>query len=177
MRRGEQTIVRVAPLAAADIDRLIELATEIWRAHYTDIIGAAQIEYMLAQRYTPEILRTELGRGNLWWDQLLVNDTMSAFASYFLTVNPGEMKLDKLYVRQSHQRQGYAGMLLDRALGVARAFGCGELTLAVNKRNVKAIAAYEKYGFRITDEVVKDIGGGFVMDDYVMVKAVLPDEN
>jgi ribosomal protein S18 acetylase RimI-like enzyme len=42
----------------------------------------------------------------------------------------------------------------------------------VNKRNRNAIAAYEKYGFRIVDSVVKDIGGGFVMDDYIMSKDV-----
>jgi hypothetical protein len=40
--------------------------------------------------------------------------------------------------------------------------------LAVNKRNENAIAAYAKHGFAIVESVVKDIGGGFVMDDYVM---------
>jgi len=40
--------------------------------------------------------------------------------------------------------------------------------LAVNKRNASAIAAYRKYGFRIVDAIVKEIGGGFVMDDYIM---------
>jgi diamine N-acetyltransferase len=44
--------------------------------------------------------------------------------------------------------------------------------LAVNKANAKAIAAYKKYGFRIRDSVVQPIGGGFVMDDYFMVKDV-----
>ena len=40
--------------------------------------------------------------------------------------------------------------------------------LAVNKRNAAAIAAYRKHGFEIVEAVVKDIGGGFVMDDYIM---------
>jgi diamine N-acetyltransferase len=44
--------------------------------------------------------------------------------------------------------------------------------LAVNKRNVNAINAYLKHGFRIAEAVVKEIGGGFVMDDYVMEKVV-----
>jgi ribosomal protein S18 acetylase RimI-like enzyme len=100
---------------------------------------------------------------------------MCGFASYFLTGNPGEMKLDKLYVHPLHQRKGYGGMLLGQAVGAARAHGCRFLTLAVNKQNRKAIAAYEKFGFKNTDSVIKDIGGGFVMDDYIMVKRVLPD--
>jgi ribosomal protein S18 acetylase RimI-like enzyme len=44
--------------------------------------------------------------------------------------------------------------------------------LAVNKHNAQAIAAYRKNGFRVADAVVKDIGGGFVMDDYIMELAV-----
>ena len=173
-RRETKTIARarIAPLAVADVERLAALAAEIWRNHYAGIISAAQIEYMLKQRYDPPVIRTELERGGLWWDQLLVDDEMTGFASYFLTGNAGEMKLDKLYVHHAHQRQGYAGMLLDRAVTIARAYGCEKLTLAVNKHNRNAIAAYEKHGFRIIESVVKDIGGGFVMDDHVMVKDI-----
>ena len=164
--------VRIAALTAADVDRLCALAAEIWHAHYPAIISVAQIEYMLAQRYAPGVVGAELQRGDIWWDQLLVDNRMRGFSSYGLTANAGEMKLDKLYVHQDHQRQGYGGMLLDRAVTIARAYGCGTLALAVNKHNRNAIGAYEKNGFRITDSVVKDIGGGFVMDDYVMARNV-----
>ena len=172
MKGQAKALIRIAPIAAADVERLVALAGEIWRRHYADIISAAQIEYMLKQRYTARILREELESTGLWWDQLLVDDRMTGFASYFLTGNTGEMKLDKLYVHHDHQRRGYGGMLLDRILSIARAYGCMTLMLAVNKGNRSAIAAYERYGFRITESTVKDIGGGFVMDDYVMVKDV-----
>ena len=172
MKAEAEFPVRIAPLALADVDRLCALAAQIWRAHYPAIISAAQIEYMLAERYAPGVVRAELQRGDLWWDQLLVANRMTGFASYFLTAKPGEMKLDKLYVHPDHQRKGYGGMLLDRAVTIARAYGCATLVLAVNKLNRNAIAAYEKYGFQIADAVVKDIGGGFVMDDHIMVKNV-----
>ena len=171
--RGEvKTNVRIAPVREADIDRLVALAAEIWRAHYPAIISVAQIEYMLGQRYQPAVVRAELKRRDLWWDQLLVANRMCGFASYFVTANVGEMKLDKLYVHPDYQRQGYGGMLLDRAVTIARAYGCATLMLAVNKRNRSAIAAYEKNGFRVGESVVKDIGDGFVMDDYIMVRNV-----
>ncbi|MEO8488040.1 MAG: hypothetical protein ABI585_17060, partial [Betaproteobacteria bacterium] len=44
------------------------------------------------------------------------------------------------------------------------------LVLNVNKRNAKAIAAYRACGLATREDVVVDIGGGFVMDDYVMAK-------
>ena len=142
MRGKALPAVRIAPLAIADVDRLCALAAEIWRAHYSAIISVAQIEYMLAQRYNPAVVRDELQRGDLWWDQLRVDDRMTGFASYFMTRNPGEMKLDKLYVHPDHQRKGYGGMLLDRAVTIARAYGCQTLVLAVNKLNRNAMAAY-----------------------------------
>ena len=160
--------VRITALTVADIDAVCALAAEIWRAHYPAIISAAQIEYMLAQRYNPAIVREELARGDLWWDKLLVNGRMVGFASYFLLRDTGAMKLDKLYVHPSHQRNGYGRMLVDRAVTMARACGCDALVLAVNKRNESALAAYTRHGFAIVESVVKDIGGGFVMDDYVM---------
>ena len=162
----------VKRVAREDVAAISALAREIWYAHYTAIISKAQIEYMLVQRYDPEIIRAELERRDVWWDKLLVEGRMAGFASCFLTGNAGEMKLDKLYVHQDYQRKGGGGMLLDRVLGIARAYGCATLMLAVNKHNATAIAAYRKYGFRIAESVVKDIGGGFVMDDYIMVKDV-----
>lgn len=172
MRSQTPPTVRITALTEADVDSLCALAGEIWRHHYADIIGAAQIEYMLDQRYSPAVVRAELLRGDLWWDRLLVDSKMTGFASYFLTGKAGEMKLDKLYVHQDRQRRGYGRMLLDRAITIARAYGCESIVLAVNKNNRNALAAYAKYGFRVAESAVKDIGGGFVMDDYILRKDV-----
>jgi len=164
--------IRIQRLAADDIERLRALAREIWYDHYLGMITASQIEYMLSQRYEPALVRAELTRDDLWWDKLLAGGEMVAFSSYFLTGEPGEMKLDKLYVRTACQRRGYGGMLIAHALRTACGRGCNRLTLAVNKNNRSAIDAYLKHGFHIASAVVKDIGGGFIMDDYIMEKAV-----
>jgi ribosomal protein S18 acetylase RimI-like enzyme len=166
--------VSIEPLTEADVDELIALARGIWYSHYPAIITEAQIEYMLAQRYDPQIVRGELACGDVWWDKLLVDGEMVGFASYLLTGAPGEMKLDKLYVHPSWQRRGYGAKMIAHACGVARSRCCTRLVLAVNKNNRSAIAAYLKHGFRVADAVVKDIGDGFVMDDYVMEKAIEP---
>ena len=162
----------ILPVEPRDVEFIAGLAREIWRRHYADIISAAQIEYMLNQRYEPRMIRAELRCHDLWWDKLLVGEVIIGFASYFLTEQPGEMKLDKLYVHQDFQRKGYGGMLIAHACARARVRGCARLMLAVNKNNRIAISAYRKHGFRVSTGVVKDIGGGFVMDDYIMVKAL-----
>jgi ribosomal protein S18 acetylase RimI-like enzyme len=55
--------------------------------------------------------------------------------------------------------------LLGRVVERARAAGAATLILNVNRRNVQAIRAYERYGLAIREAVVVDIGNGFVMDD------------
>ena len=164
--------VRIMPMRMEDVERVAALAGEIWRAHYPGIIAQAQIDYMLAQRYNPEVMRAELARDGIWWDLACVGNDPIAFASYFLTDVAGEMKLDKIYVQQRYQRAGLGGLLIEHACRTARGRGCWRLVLAVNRHNVNAIGAYRKHGFAIEGSVVKDIGGGFVMDDYLMVRTL-----
>jgi len=160
----------IAPLAEDEVDALCALAAEIWRRHYPPIIGAAQTEYMLAQRYAPQTVRAELARGGVWWDTLAEDGTIVAFASSFAEEGGRAMKIDKLYVHPERQRVGYGGALIEHTCERAGRLGCKRVLLAVNKRNATAIAAYRKHGFEIAESLVKDIGGGFVMDDYVMEK-------
>ena len=167
-----EPVAQILPVVADDAETIAALAGVIWRAHYADIISAAQIEYMLSQRYDPALIRAELARGDIAWDKLVVDGVLAGYASYFSKAHDGEMNLDKLYVHQDYQRRGYGGQLIERAVAAARAAGCKALVLAVNKANAKAIGAYKNYGFRIRESVVQQIGGGFVMDDYFMVKDV-----
>ncbi len=164
--------VEIRALHESEISALCALAREIWRAHYPGIISVAQIEYMLEERYNEPVIRAELARKDLWWDVLIADNAMTGYASYFLTGYPAELKLDKLYLHPCAHRQRYGGMLVDHVLSFMAGVGCTRLTLAVNRRNQSAIDAYLKYGFSITATSVREIGEGFVMDDYIMVKEI-----
>lgn len=50
---------------------------------------------------------------------------------------------------------------------MAENLNCKKIYLTVNKTNIKAIRVYERFGFEKTDQVVFDIGNGYVMDDYI----------
>ena len=47
----------ITPLSEADIGPVCALAREIWVQHYPGIITVRQIEYMLEQRYSPDVIR------------------------------------------------------------------------------------------------------------------------
>ncbi len=165
--------IAIAPLGDGEVEAVCALAGVVWRHHYPAIIGTAQIEYMLAQRYAPALVREELARGDIWWDVLAEDGTMVAFACSMAGAD-AEVKLDKLYVHPTRQRRGYGGALIEHAVRRAQALGFRKMILAVNKRNTTAIAAYVKDGFEIREALVKDIGGGFVMDDYIMERKLCP---
>ena len=160
--------LRIAPLAEGEIATVIDLAGVIWRHHYPGIVSMEQIDYMLAQRYTPVLMRAQMQSGNAWWDKAVLDGRIMGFAQYEQCER--SMKLDKLYVHQDYQRQGYGGRMLAHVEEEARRRGLSAVRLNVSKHNLKSIAAYRKSAYAVVDTVVADIGRGFVMDDYVMEK-------
>ncbi len=157
-----------APLRDDEAEALAALARQIWYGHYPGLISEAQIEYMLAQRYHPPYIRQTLARGDRW-DVVRAGGELVAFAHSY-PLEGGAVKLDKLYVHPEWQRHGIGGLLVDKVSERARLHGRSHLVVRVNRGNAQAIAAYRKYGFVAVRELVEDIGEGFVMDDYVMVK-------
>ena len=90
------------------------------------------------------------------------------FSCCLLTLTPGELKIDKLYIHREHQRKGYGALLMADAIEIMRENNLQSLILTVNKQNQTAILAYQQYGFEIMEDSVVDIGGGFTMNDYLM---------
>jgi diamine N-acetyltransferase len=164
--------VRILPLREEDVPALVRLARDIWYAHFPSIITVEQIEYMLDQRYRPEVIRSQLASGTAWWDKLLLDGAMVAFTSYELGEDSDAMKLDKLYVRYDLRRRGYGSLLMHHVEERARAHGRTRLYLQVNRNNGSAIDAYLRHGFSVSEAARFDIGRGFIMDDYVMSKAL-----
>jgi len=167
------TDLLIAPLADSDVPALVALARDTWRRHYPSIISEAQIEYMLAQRYDEAAIRAQIGLPDTWWDVMKQDGALAGFAQYERS-GADAIKLDKIYVGYDRRGQGLGSLLLQHVESEARAKGARRLYLQVNKNNVSAIGAYRRNGFEVAREVVVDIGGGFVMDDYVMEKALAP---
>ena len=149
---------------------LAELAGVIWRQHYPGIISSAQIDYMLARMYALDVLKEEIRAKGIRFVRLLVDNELAGFASLGPGLAQGEMQLHKCYLLPKLHGRGYGSLLLRHCEREAVRVGARRLVLTVNKHNVNAIAAYQRNGFKKLDAVVVDIGGGFVMDDFVMAK-------
>jgi diamine N-acetyltransferase len=161
---------QITRAAEVDLPAVSRLAGVIWRACYPGIITHDQIDYMLARMYALDVLRDEIRNCGIHYDLLLVDGSPAGFASHGPTSEPGVMKLHKLYLLPELHSRGLGSRLLQHVVREVRAAAGRRLVLCVNKRNARAIAAYQRNGFTIVESVVTDIGSGFVMDDYVMAR-------
>lgn len=147
-----------------------ELAYIIWNEHYPAIIGQAQVDYMLARGYTSAELAAEQTQGSRF---LLARSAAGAaigFAAWTPDATASDTSwLDKLYVLQAARQGGVARALIEH---IDNTIPDGWLKLRVNRHNSQSIAAYERLGFCIAATDIKNIGDGFVMDDYIMQRPV-----
>jgi len=161
-------VLSILPANADDIPVLRDLARRIWHEHYPGIITRDQIDYMLAGMYDARTLHRELAEGVAWF---LVRHGLEPVGFMAFAFDPVslQVKLHKLYLLPRLHGQGLGRQMLEHVRAQAVFRGAGDIRLQVNKQNTRAIRAYERAGFRIREGVVADIGGGFVMDDFVMV--------
>ena len=83
----------------------------------------------------------------------------------------GKLFLSKLYLRREARGQGLSRGITAFLEGFAAAGGLSAVWLTVNRQN-PSVEIYKKLGFAVIREQVADIGGGYVMDDYIMEKAL-----
>jgi ribosomal protein S18 acetylase RimI-like enzyme len=155
-----------------DISTIRNLAQLIWPEAYGEIISKEQITYMLDLMYSEASLKGQMEKGHQFI--LAVSENLPiGFAAFSKKSDeePQTFRLHKLYVLPRQHAQGVGSTLLTNLIAESKAAGANLLELNVNKFNI-AKQFYDKKGFTILREEVLDIGAGYAMDDYVMVKAI-----
>lgn len=155
-----------------DIAAIQGISEKTWPISYSGIITPEQIRYMLDRMYSISAIERAIGDPNqAFW---LAEKDGQAVGFCGIEHHYPEAhftRIHKLYVLPDIHGMGIGRILLEQAEKEALLHGTTQLHLNVNKRN-KAVDFYRKQGFSIAYEEVLDIGNGFVMDDYVMTKAL-----
>jgi len=152
----------------ADIPAIQSLAHRVWHAHYPSVVSVAQIEYMLEMMYSDHSLAKQLQEEKHSF--LLAEETgaLLGFASY--EEEAQKLKIHKLYVDQQRKGQGIGKALIEGCIHTAPQ--AKDVTLNVNRMNISAINFYFRNGFSIQSCADRDIGNGFVMNDFVMIRVL-----
>lgn len=150
----------------ADMTALSELARQIWCKWYITIITQAQIDYMLERSYAPENLKKQMLEGNYKFYLAYTGEVMTGYAALHTTDGKAYF-LDKFYIDTEKHQQGLGGKFLTYLEQITAP---ETIRLRVNRKNYVAINFYFKHGFKIEKTDDLEIGNGYEMNDFIMVK-------
>lgn len=157
-----------------DAAAIIAVAEKSWDATYRSILSAEQYDYMLGKFYALPAIRETMAAGGQVFLLYRPETEVLGFVSYQLDYpEAAYCKIHKLYVLPETHGTGAGRNLVNAVEKIARHHSCSHLTLNVNKYN-KALGFYKKMGFEVAFPEVIDIGRGFVMDDFVLIKNLTP---
>ncbi len=157
----------------SDIPTIQEIAEATWRPTYGHILSEEQTLYMLDMMYGTAVLQKQIDSSI---DFFLAEDEGNVLGYFSIEeIEPGKMKLHKIYLRPGFKSRGAGTQIIERIKEIAQERGINQIELNVNKHN-SAVSFYEKMGFIRVQEMVLDIGNGYVMDDYVMQLNLRPTQ-
>ena len=160
----EETIINQVQ-TASDITLVEMLATKIWHEHYPQIIGKEQVDYMLAKYQSFPAIKRQINDGVSYYLLYENNHPVGYFSYHF---ESDALFLSKIYVMKEVRGNGVGKHAMQFITSKAHEQPVKRVKLTVNKYNLDSIEFYKSLGFATVDSVEKDIGGGFIMDDYVM---------
>ena len=147
--------------------RIEQLAGVIWREHYIPITGEGQVEHMLEKYQSASAISNQVKDGFQYFI-IYCNEIPTGYLS--IKKENDKLFLSKIYVLKEYRGNKIGKMAMLFIEDKAKGMNCSKVVLTVNKNNTNSILAYERLGFKNLGSVVKDIGKGFVMDDYKMEK-------
>ena len=160
--QGRMRIAETTDLATVE-----RLARTIWREYYPRILAPEQIEYMLDRMYAQAALAADQKRG--------VHFALIGDAGFLACETTGAVcKLHKLYLLDRARGKGVGQAAIAYVDAYAQKTGATSVQLNVNKHNIQAQKSYARAGYTRLREEVIDIGGGYVMDDFVYEKRLTP---
>ena len=146
---------------------IAKLAHTIWHEHYTPIIGKDQVAYMVDKYQTHEAMMLQSDQG---FEYYLIQNKENPIGYLAILKEQNTLFLSKIYILKAFRGKGFGKSAMNFIEERAKALACNSIYLTVNKNNSNSIRAYQKVGYEIIGPLIKDIGNGFVMDDYKMVK-------
>ncbi len=166
--------MKTATFILADTDEKTEaiaaLAKVIWSQHFTPIIGKEQVDYMVEKFQSYPALKNQIGHDGYEYYQICIENTLAGYIG--IHQEDGALFLSKLYIHEDFRGRHLATEAFAFLVSLCKERGLKKIWLTCNKHNDNTLSIYRHLGFEITDEQVADIGGGFVMDDYILTYTV-----
>ncbi|CAF3648276.1 unnamed protein product [Rotaria sp. Silwood1] len=112
--------IEILEVTETEIDTIKSIALPAWEATYLKIVSQEQFDFMYTEMYSDKSLHQQFREGHRFFI-LYENKSPAAFISF---VPLGKtVRIPKLYVHPSHQKNGFGKMLLDKLEEICRGKG------------------------------------------------------
>lgn len=149
----------------AEIHDIAALAAEIWHEHFTDIIGEAQVNYMVDKFQSYPALKEQIENGYEYF-KVYSGHTFAGYTG--IHQDDTSLFLSKLYLKKDSRGQHVSTEVFHYLTSLCKERGIRNIWLTCNKHNSNTLNIYKHWGFSVTREQKADIGNGFYMDDYIL---------
>ena len=165
-------MITITEASIVDIKTIQNIAHETWPLTYGAILSKEQLDYMLDVFYSETRLSNQIqNKEELYFIAYEGTKAVAFMGIEHNYKNQAVTQIHKIYISAETQAKGIGRTLIDYAEKLAKENNSTALSLNVNRFN-KALHFYYKVGFKIIAEENKDIGNGFLMEDYVMEKPI-----
>lgn len=153
----------------SDIPIIQSIANISFRATYKDILSKEQLEWMLNWMYSNESLIFQMEHDHTFFI-LYYNNVPSGYIS-IERQEKSLFHIQKIYLLPEVQKKGLGKALIQHGIDFISSFKIKHCKIELNvNRNNGAVGFYEKMGFKIDRSGDFDIGNGYYMNDYIMIK-------
>lgn len=149
----------------SQIREIAVLANEIWHQHFTPIIGEEQVDYMVDKFQSYPALKEQIENGYEYY-QIFSDGKFLGYTG--VHDEEGRLFLSKLYIKKEARGRHLATAVFEFLVNLCKERKLSAIWLTCNKHNDHSLAVYDHLGFQTIDTQEADIGGGFIMDDYIM---------
>lgn len=155
-----------------DTPLIEELAQEIFRHTYREILSPEQTDYMMEWMYSQDSLKRQIGEeGHIYHIVYYGGEAVG----YFSVQQQGERlwHLQKIYLRKGMQGKSVGKQMFMKAVEYIRENSVLPATMELNvNRSNPAVAFYEKMGMHKASQGDFHIGNGYYMNDYIMAMEI-----
>ncbi|WP_281637829.1 GNAT family N-acetyltransferase [Flavobacterium marginilacus] len=163
-------MITISEAVNSDIKTIQDIVYKTWPITYGEILSAEQLQYMLDLFYSDEALTAQFDEKQQLFHLITEEETVLGFIGiehHYQKEN--KTKIHKIYILPETQGRGIGRIAVEAVEKLALENNSDSLLLNVNRFN-KALNFYQKIGFEVFEEVNIEIGNGYLMEDFVMIK-------
>lgn len=167
------TDVTVRDAVPSDAPMLADLGARTFSDTYADFNTPENVAFYLREYFAEPVVTAELTDPTLKFFVAEVDGTPAGYVKLRLLASEPEptVSIARIYAAKEWHGRGVGPALMQAIIDAAAQGGFATIRLGVWKKNPRAVAFYQKWGFEIVGEEIFQFGDD-PQEDYVMARPV-----